>query len=94
MAANVMYYAYGSRIRYKLNLHHYFKLPTADRKPASGFVKLTIMKNMFGQKAKLWTLLRGSVKKAPYSAGLEQCNVVVIIKYEIKNMKTLEDTIS
>ena len=25
---------------------------------------------------------------------IEQCNVVVIIKYEIKSMKTLEDTIS
>ena len=25
---------------------------------------------------------------------IEQCNVVVIIEYEIKSMKTLEDTIS
>ena len=25
---------------------------------------------------------------------IEQCNVVVIIKYEIKSMKTLEDTVS
>ena len=24
---------------------------------------------------------------------IEQCNIVVIIKYEIKSMKTLEDTI-
>ena len=32
--------------------------------------------------------------KVKISMHTEQCNVVVIIKYEIKNMKTLEDTIS
>ena len=32
--------------------------------------------------------------KVKIDIHLEQCNVVVIIKYEIKSMKTLEDTIS
>ena len=27
-------------------------------------------------------------------AYIEQCNVIVVINYEIKRMKTLEDTIS
>ena len=32
--------------------------------------------------------------KVKTNMHIEQCNVVVIIKYEIKSMKTLEDTIS
>ena len=32
--------------------------------------------------------------KVKIGMHIEQCNVVVIIKYEIKNMKTLEGTIS
>ena len=32
--------------------------------------------------------------KVKIDMHIEQCNVVVFIKYEIKSMKTLEDTIS
>ena len=32
--------------------------------------------------------------KVKIDMHIEQCNMVVIIKYEIKSMKTLEDTIS
>ena len=32
--------------------------------------------------------------KVRIDTHIEQCNVVVIIKYEIKSMKTLEDTVS
>ena len=32
--------------------------------------------------------------KVKIDMHIEQCNIIVIIKYEIKSMKTLEDTIS
>ena len=32
--------------------------------------------------------------KVKIDMHIEQCNVVVIIKYEIKSMKIIEDTIS